>query len=113
VCYGAGDLYVLPTRYDPFANATLEALASGLPVITTDTNGGCEVIVPGLHGAVLPSSNASQALLQALLQWTAREKLQRAVEVVRAQAARYSMERELQASTAVLTEVATLKQQRL
>jgi UDP-glucose:(heptosyl)LPS alpha-1,3-glucosyltransferase len=113
VCYGAGDLYVLPTRYDPFANATLEALASGLPVITTDTNGGCEVIVPGRHGAVLPNTDATQPLLQALLQWTERGQLQQAAEAVRRQAARYSVERELQVSTAILTEVATRQQQRL
>jgi len=39
-CYAAADVFALPTRYDPFANATLEALASGLPVVTSDRNGG-------------------------------------------------------------------------
>jgi UDP-glucose:(heptosyl)LPS alpha-1,3-glucosyltransferase len=112
VCYGASDLYVLPTRYDPFANATLEALATGVPVITTNTNGGCEVIVPGVHGVVLPDTDAPQPLLHALLQWTARAQLQQGAQVVRAQAERYSVARELQASTAVLMEVAALKHQR-
>jgi UDP-glucose:(heptosyl)LPS alpha-1,3-glucosyltransferase len=112
VCYGASDLYVLPTRYDPFANTTLEALATGVPVITTSTNGGWEVIVPGVHGAVLPDTDTPQPLLQALLQWTARAPLQQGARVVRAQAERYSTTRELQASTAVLEEVAALKQQR-
>ena len=109
VCYGASDVYVLPTRYDPFANATLEALATGVPVITTSTNGGCEAIVPGVHGVVLPDTDASQPLLQALVQWTARAQLQQAAPMARAQAERYSVTRELQASTAVLMEVATLK----
>jgi UDP-glucose:(heptosyl)LPS alpha-1,3-glucosyltransferase len=112
VCYGASDLYVLPTRYDPFANATLEALATGVPVITTNTNGGCEVIVPGVHGVVLPDTDTLQPLLHALLQWTARAQLQQGTQVARAQAERYSAARELQASTAVLMEVAALKQQR-
>jgi UDP-glucose:(heptosyl)LPS alpha-1,3-glucosyltransferase len=111
VCYGAGDLYVLPTRYDPFANATLEALATGLPVITTHTNGGCEVIVSGVQGAVIPNSDAPQPLLQALLQWTDRRQLQQGAQAARLQAEGYSVTRELQASTAVLMEVAALKQQ--
>jgi len=39
-----GDVMVLPTRYDPFANACLEAMACGLPVITTSANGAAEVL---------------------------------------------------------------------
>ena len=40
--YAAADLLVLPTRQDPFANVTLEALASGLPVVTSSENGAVE-----------------------------------------------------------------------
>jgi UDP-glucose:(heptosyl)LPS alpha-1,3-glucosyltransferase len=46
----AADLFVLPTRYDPFANACLEALAAGVPVATTPSNGAAELIEPGLNG---------------------------------------------------------------
>ena len=35
---------VLPTRYDPSANAVLEALACGVPAITTATNGAAELL---------------------------------------------------------------------
>jgi UDP-glucose:(heptosyl)LPS alpha-1,3-glucosyltransferase len=35
---------VLPTRYDPFANACLEAMACGVPVVTTRRNGAAEVL---------------------------------------------------------------------
>ena len=42
--YAASDLLALPTRHDPFANVTLEALACGLPVITSAANGATEVI---------------------------------------------------------------------
>ena len=51
--YAAADLFVLPTLYDPFSNATLEAMASGLPVITTKTNGVAELIENGREGYVL------------------------------------------------------------
>lgn len=50
VLYAAADLFVLPTRYDPFANSCLEAMACGTPVATTSTNGASELIVPGVNG---------------------------------------------------------------
>lgn len=40
---GLGAL-VLPTRYDPFANACLEAMACGVPVVTSRANGAAEVL---------------------------------------------------------------------
>ena len=42
--YGASDLLVLPTLYDPFSNVCLEAMASGIPVITSKKNGASEVV---------------------------------------------------------------------
>jgi UDP-glucose:(heptosyl)LPS alpha-1,3-glucosyltransferase len=33
--YAAADLFAFPTLYDPFPTAAMEALAAGLPVITT------------------------------------------------------------------------------
>lgn len=42
--YQAADCMVLPTRNDPFANACLEALACGCPVITSEHNGAAEVL---------------------------------------------------------------------
>jgi len=40
----ACDLLCLPTYYDPFANVCLEAMACGMPVITTRTNGASELV---------------------------------------------------------------------
>jgi UDP-glucose:(heptosyl)LPS alpha-1,3-glucosyltransferase len=51
--YAAADALVLPTRYEPFGNVHLEALASGLPVVTTTAAGGAEAIGPD-SGAVVP-----------------------------------------------------------
>jgi len=50
--YGAADCFVLPTLYDPFPNAALEAMASGLPVITSSNCGAAEFIVEGDNGFV-------------------------------------------------------------
>ena len=41
---GAADALLLPTRYDAFANACLEAAAAGLPVITSSQNGAAEIL---------------------------------------------------------------------
>jgi len=53
--YRAADVFVLPTAYDPAANSTLEALASGLPVVTSAANGAAEILEPGRHGSVVPA----------------------------------------------------------
>jgi UDP-glucose:(heptosyl)LPS alpha-1,3-glucosyltransferase len=51
--YLIADVFILPTIYDPFSNATLEAMASGLPVITTSSNGASELIEDGIEGFVI------------------------------------------------------------
>lgn len=50
--YHAADGLLLPTLYDPFPNVILEAMACGLPVITTTTCGGSEFIRGGENGFV-------------------------------------------------------------
>jgi UDP-glucose:(heptosyl)LPS alpha-1,3-glucosyltransferase len=50
--YGAADAFVLPTLYDPQPNAALEALASGLPVITSTKCGAAELLEEGASGFV-------------------------------------------------------------
>lgn len=50
--YGAADAFVLPTLYDPFPNVIVEALASGLPVVTSTKSGGAELIDVGRNGFV-------------------------------------------------------------
>ena len=50
--YGASDVFVLPTIYEPFGLVCLEALACGLPVITSTASGAAEIIQTGINGYV-------------------------------------------------------------
>ena len=51
--YQAAGVFILPTYYDPFSNACLEALACGCLVATTEHNGAAEVIKHGETGYIL------------------------------------------------------------
>ncbi|MFQ5893168.1 MAG: glycosyltransferase family 4 protein [Nitrospinota bacterium] len=64
--YGAADVFCLPTLYDPCSNACLEALASGLPVVTSAANGASEAIVEGANGLVLNDPLDRAAVAQAV-----------------------------------------------
>lgn len=64
----ACDAMVLPTMYDPCANACLEALALGRPVVTTTANGAAEFIRPGVNGAVVEDPADAEALAGAVEQ---------------------------------------------
>ena len=61
----AADAYVQPSRLEGLANATMEAMAVGLPVITTDTCGQRELIQDGENGWLVPPGDA-QALALAM-----------------------------------------------
>ncbi len=64
--YRAADFFVLPTRHDPCSLVVLEALAMGLPVISTVFNGACEIMEDGRHGYVLPDPGDLPALARAM-----------------------------------------------
>lgn len=51
--YAGADVYVHPTRYDACSRSVLEAIASGLPAVTSACDGSSELITPGCEGFVL------------------------------------------------------------
>ncbi len=61
----AADVFVLSTRNEGWANVLLEAMACGLPVVTTDVGGNAEVVARGDLGTVVPFGDES-ALLEAI-----------------------------------------------
>jgi UDP-glucose:(heptosyl)LPS alpha-1,3-glucosyltransferase len=60
--YRAADFFVLPTRHDPCSLVVLEALAMGVPVISTIYNGACEIMTDGLDGFILNDPRDVDAL---------------------------------------------------
>jgi UDP-glucose:(heptosyl)LPS alpha-1,3-glucosyltransferase len=105
-CYAGADLFVLPTLYDPFANTCLEAMACGLPVLTTAVNGATELMRDGMDGCVLgdaPSAEAVADVLQRMLAWERRRAMG---EVARQLASNYPLSRALMQTLQVYEAVA-------
>jgi glycosyltransferase involved in cell wall biosynthesis len=72
----AVDLFVFPSRYEACTLALLEAMATGLPVITATATGGAEIVTPEC-GFVLPDSEDTPALTQALSKLASDRELRR------------------------------------
>lgn len=64
--YAAADCFALPTRYDTFSLATLEAMASGLPVIVSRAAGVTELLTSGYDSLVLTDPEDVDAVAQNL-----------------------------------------------
>lgn len=69
--YGMADAFILPTLYDPFPNVCVEALACGMPVMTSTTCGSAELINNGQNGWVCDAldCNAWQNIIK---EWLSR-----------------------------------------
>ena len=91
--YGASDLLVHPTFYDACSLTVLEALASGIPVITTRCNGASGIITQGQEGFVISDPRDDRALAEKILFFLNREEVEKASIAARHLAESYSLER--------------------
>lgn len=103
--YRAADIFVLPTAYDPFSNACLEALASGLPVVTTRNNGFSEIIEDGLHGSIV-EANAG-AVAAALEYWSDAARRHSARAAILERAAQFDILRNVERTLQILVQSAS------
>jgi glycosyltransferase involved in cell wall biosynthesis len=79
----AADVFVLATRNEGWANVFLEAMACGLPVVTTDVGGNAEVVCRPALGTVVPFGDGpalAQAIDRALARRWDREAIRRHAE---------------------------------
>jgi glycosyltransferase involved in cell wall biosynthesis len=92
--YAAADAYVGPSLDDAFAQPPAEAMACGLPVITSRTNGGSEIITHGCDGLILEDPTDSATLADMIRNLIADHALRnRLGEAAAKTALRYTWER--------------------
>jgi UDP-glucose:(heptosyl)LPS alpha-1,3-glucosyltransferase len=65
-CYQAADLFVIPTIYEAWGLVIGEALACGLPVVTSRLAGASDLVEPGKNGLLLDDPRNPSELAQAL-----------------------------------------------
>jgi len=105
--YSAADIFIAPTLYDPFSNACLEALASGLPIITTRDNGFSEVIESGVNGTIVHHGSDVPALVTALRDWADFDRRQEAAPVNIELAAHYDIARNVEMTLELILHAAS------
>ena len=99
------DLLVLPTKNDPWANVLLEAMAAGLPIVTSAVAGAAGVVRS--HGAGIVLDDLTPTVLRAELRTllAAPERMTRHAAAGRRAAAEYSVESNARATLATYERV--------
>ena len=87
--YGSFDLFALSSRREGLPNSILEAMAVGLPVVTTDVAGTSELVLDGQTGYVVPQGDVDR-LAHAMMTLVANKQLRQRM----GQAGRERIERE-------------------
>ncbi len=108
--YFAADFLVHPTFYDPCSLVVLEALACGLPVITTEANGASELLSPPREGYVIADPHDYEQLADCLALLLDPQRRHACAIAARKTAAGWTFEQHYRALLAVFQEAARRKQ---
>jgi len=90
--YASADLCLFPSLTETFGNVTLEALASGLPVLAFNTAAASEWVLPDVNGWLAPVDDASDFVEQARALAARPDRIQNARTHARAQVSRLGWE---------------------
>jgi UDP-glucose:(heptosyl)LPS alpha-1,3-glucosyltransferase len=109
-CYFAGDFLVHPTFYDPCSLVALEALACGLPVITTRFNGASELLTPPRDGYVIDDPHDADCLAWCMTQLQDPQRRTVCSHAARRAAGHWTFERHYREILEVFEEAARRRQ---
>jgi UDP-glucose:(heptosyl)LPS alpha-1,3-glucosyltransferase len=104
--YQEAHILAHPTFYDACSLTTMEAMASGLPTITTKWNGASALISPD-EGYVIDEPRNTAALCDAIRNLFDKDKRQRMGEAARLKMEKYTMERNMEQIEKILFEAAS------
>lgn len=85
VYYASSDLFVFPSQTETFGNVTLEALASGIPVLAFDCAAARDWVSPGVNGWLVPEDRPEQFAAQAVNIFRTEGLLEKVTETTRQQ----------------------------
>ena len=103
--YAAGDIFALPSIYEPFSNACLEAMAASLPVVTTSRNGASEIIEDGVNGGICRNPTDAEELAGKIAPFLDKKKRAEAGRLARAEAEKYPIERNINSFLTLIEKV--------
>jgi UDP-glucose:(heptosyl)LPS alpha-1,3-glucosyltransferase len=108
-CYFAADFLVHPTFYDPCSLVVLEALACGLPVITSRYNGAAELIEPSREGFVINDPHDHERLASCISQLLDPARRSGLAQAARRAAAQWTFDHHYRQLLQVFAEAAARK----
>ena len=83
--YASSDLFIFPSQTEPFGNVTLEALASGIPVLAFDCAAARDWVQTGVNGWVVAENNPEGFAAQAVTIFNSKDLLDQITQSTRQQ----------------------------
>jgi len=107
--YANSDAFVLPTYYDACSLVVIEAMASGLPAITTIYNGAAGIIDDGANGYIISHPPDASELADKMYLLMDKKRIKNISREAALAGQKYSAERNHKEIMRVLDEAVKLK----